>query len=328
MISKTLLAITLCVLFQLSFQIDDPTLPAIVVTTMAQREMRYHHFLWHNLRETWLNLDASTQHAITALGWAPPRPAAFTKEDGTVVPLEDNGSGEDFLYMHRQMVIMVNKLVAGTPYGQIKGWPSVPAPGDPKWPVPAPYEIPGAPEWTAEVSNSKTDDFYWNTIVPMEEELNDEDNLRKWTLGQYGSKVEFTIHNWMHTRFSELTSVGIRPYTPNPTPKVDTKYDDPNYRWLGDTYSSHVNPVFWKIHGWVENKIENWRKANGLATVPWKNTWEHGPMSVMEDLFEAGAVTDDGPDGPSGDYEPSQEALTAMAQVVAIMLREDARRSA
>jgi hypothetical protein len=61
---------------------------------------------------------------------------------------------------------------------------------------------------------------------------------------------------------------------------VDTKWDDPSYNWLGDTYSSHVNPTFWKLHGWVDRCIDGWMAANNLNdAVPWKGTWA-GPMPM------------------------------------------------
>ncbi|MGW4103666.1 hypothetical protein [Streptomyces sp. NPDC004976] len=51
---------------------------------------------------------------------------------------------------------------------------------------------------------------------------------------------------------------------------VDPKWDDSAYNWLGDTYSSHVNPLFWKLHGWVDARIDDWMAANNLqGPVPW-----------------------------------------------------------
>lgn len=35
-------------------------------------------------------------------------------------------------------------------------------------------------------------------------------------------------------------------------------WGDPKYDYLGDFYSSHVNPLFWKLHGWVDDRIEDW----------------------------------------------------------------------
>jgi len=34
---------------------------------------------------------------------------------------------------------------------------------------------------------------------------------------------------------------------------------------LGDFYSSHVNPVFWRLHGWVDDRIEDWFAAHEAA---------------------------------------------------------------
>ena len=34
-----------------------------------------------------------------------------------------------------------------------------------------------------------------------------------------------------------------------------------SYDYLGETFSSHVNPIFWRLHGWVDDRIEDWFKA-------------------------------------------------------------------
>jgi hypothetical protein len=31
--------------------------------------------------------------------------------------------------------------------------------------------------------------------------------------------------------------------------------------WLGTFFSSHVNPIFWKLHGWVDDLIDRWELA-------------------------------------------------------------------
>jgi hypothetical protein len=87
-----------------------PKLPDRVKRMMAAREWRMHHFLWHEVRNGWLSFNSVTQKAIRDLGWEPPRPAR-TKEDqaGQSQPILDNNSGEDFLYMHRQMIGAVNE---------------------------------------------------------------------------------------------------------------------------------------------------------------------------------------------------------------------------
>ena len=32
--------------------------------------------------------------------------------------------------------------------------------------------------------------------------------------------------------------------------------------FLGDPFSSHVNPVFWHFHGWIDDRIEDWFRAH------------------------------------------------------------------
>ncbi len=53
--------------------------------------------------------------------------------------LRDNDSGEDFFYMHRQMIVMVNQVLAQVVdpnYPAVQGWPALPPPGDVDYPVP------------------------------------------------------------------------------------------------------------------------------------------------------------------------------------------------
>lgn len=254
--------------------------------------MRYHHFLWHNLRELWPTIDNTTQEAITKLGWAPPRPSLIYAKDGSTSANEENSSGEDFLYMHKQMVKETNKILAqvnGT-YQKVVGFSSFPKPDDPDYPVPCNYVIPGEENvgFTELVKSTKTDDFYHNQVVPTEQSLRDPENLRKMSLGLYGARLEYSIHQWMHLRLSKKTPYGVRVPAWNPVPEIDEKWEDLSYQWLADTFSSHVNPIFWRIHGWVEDRIEDWRLANGLEEIQWNNTWEGGPSANVADLFKIG----------------------------------------
>jgi hypothetical protein len=261
-----------------------PPLPTVVTTTMAMRAERMHHYLFHEVRNNWLSYSGAVQQQLTDLGWAPPRPAL----DANGSPLRTNNSGEDFLYMHRQMITRVNGILAqaGSPdYPQIVGWDPVPAPGDADYPVP--------PVWDSSLQSLqevKSDDFYTNRIVVWEQQYTDPNNLARWTLGELGSRLEFSIHNAMHRRWSSQPT-RIRPPV-DPTEMgatIPTAFDDPSYDFLGDTYSSHVNSIFWKLHGWIDDRIEDWKAANGVIGEPhWVGTWmgkmEMPPMHSMEML--------------------------------------------
>jgi len=283
------IALLLCIFVQISLQ-TDPALPIEVSVLMGSRHMRYHHFLWHNLRELWHNLDQDTRTTISKLGWEPPRPSL----DASYNVIEDNNSGEDFLYMHKQMVKKVNEIVAGTPYNKVVGWTRIPDLTNTEYAVPAPYTVEWDAGFTTVVADLKSDNFYLNTIKPEEDNMMDPAYLRGLDLGDFGAKLEYGIHKYAHLRFStKKANIGLRNTgVANPTPDIDEIWDNLQYDWLGDAYSSHVNPWFWKIHGYVEDRIEAWRVANGLRTIVWKGTWQGGPMGQLENLFKAGLAHD------------------------------------
>ena len=94
---------------------------------------------------------------LAAIGLNVQRPS----QDAQGNAIEDNCSGEDFLYMHRQMIQDVNRILAAGnyPYGkQVVGWVNIPAPGDTDWPVPPAYGN------DAFLTQAKSDDYYTNTI--------------------------------------------------------------------------------------------------------------------------------------------------------------------
>lgn len=253
------------------------SLPTIVTTTMAQRAERMHHYLFHEVRNNWLSYSDAVRQQLTALGWMPPRPALDAQGNA----MQENNSGEDFLYMHRQMIARVNAMLAqanSPDYPKIVGWNPVPAPGDADYPVP--------PVWDPSVSDVKSDDFYTNNILVWEQQYTDPNNLSQWTLGELGSRLEFSIHNAMHMRWSSQPGMNRPDADPTqPDATISTAFDDPSYDFLGDTYSSHVNAIFWKLHGWIDNRIEDWKVANGITGEPnWVGTW----MGNMEMAGMAG----------------------------------------
>jgi hypothetical protein len=70
-----------------------PKPPQQVITMMARRPMRQHHYLWHTARNNWLRFPDDVKAVFRRLGWEPPRPAV----DAGGAPIETNDSGEDFL---------------------------------------------------------------------------------------------------------------------------------------------------------------------------------------------------------------------------------------
>ncbi|MGH9902231.1 MAG: Tat pathway signal protein, partial [Pyrinomonadaceae bacterium] len=209
--------------------------------------------------------------------WVPPRPAL----DARRRPLRDNDSGEDFFFMNRRMIEGVNDVLARADEPdcpRVDGWRRVPPPGDADYPVP---EFPDSG-----LEELKSVRYYEKFLAPWERRYTDPCYLRGVTLGQLGSDIEFTISNDMHMRWASPSPAGYRPATTT-TQDIDERWDAPAYDYLGDTYSSHVNPVCWKLRGWVDDRVEDWKRAHGVTgEVEWRGTWV-GPVSSHYDFHDA-----------------------------------------
>lgn len=258
-------------------------LPNQVIVEMAKRHHRLHHFLWHEVRNYWLDYDNDTKNKLRHMGWEPPRPALSKTDPNTnrQTPIYDNFSGEDFLFMHREMIKLVNEIlnqVSDPQYPKVEGWKMVPRPDDLDYPVP--------PAWDSSlIATTKTIEFFNTRFLPWETTYTDPNFLSRITLGELGSRLEFSIHNMMHLRWSSQP-VAERPETdPTDPDSINPSWDDPSYNYLGDTYSSHVNPIFWKLHGWIDDRIEDWKNAHGISgDIQWNGTWMghmHGTMNAI-----------------------------------------------
>jgi hypothetical protein len=249
-----------------------------VIAMMASSEHRHHHALWHASRDEWSSLSDTKKEALRALGWQPglkgsERPS-LSRDRLT------NGSGEDFLYMHRRMVADVRKLD-----GSVQSWRRVPLPsfpvtfardftkemaGNPDGnALPNAWHIPGDPDTTAWLVELRKTSTLYGRFQAWEAQYTDPRYLASVSLAELGSRIEFTIHNWMHMRWA---SVPRDPSTDpakqgRPIPEgrnaldFDAKWLSPEYDYLGETFSSHVNPIFWRLHGWVDDRIDDWYRA-------------------------------------------------------------------
>ena len=257
---------------------------------LASRVHRLHHTVWHTLRGVWWDLSQEDRDSITALNWPLARPP-FTPQ--TALDL-DNGAGEDFLFMHRRMIAMVRTLYEenGTPAPT--GWTRLPPAETPQFayaeqvdpaepgtrtftfdPTGSGFAIPPATEEylsvfpeddRANLAFLKSAQFFRTVMRPHERIFRSSRYLASLPLGALGNLLEFTIHNQMHMRWTTVPrhpntgTVGQRgPFDFNPT------WDDPRNDNLSDFYSSHVNPVFWRLHGWVDDRIDDWFRAHEAA---------------------------------------------------------------
>ena len=251
-------------------------LPENVVGHFSDKLHRMHHVVWHGIRNKWNNLTDDQRQKLKDLGWGiEGNRFSLYKEAEKVRPCITNGSGEDFLFSHRQMVVQYKKLMAEAGVTPIE-WREIPQPGSggTESPdiVPEAWEIPEAPNFQRRLSALKSDEFFWSRMRWWDYQYKDPTYLATLTLGELGSLIEFSVHNDMHIRWSAaprdpetnaLLTLGRPDYS------FEEKWNEPAYDWLGDFYSSHVNPVFWRLHGWIDDRIDDWYAAH-----EWKHQGE------------------------------------------------------
>ncbi|URJ43645.1 hypothetical protein MF628_003278 [Paenibacillus polymyxa] len=256
-------------------------LPENVLSMLSTRMHRLHHSVWHSVRDRWTRLDETKKNEIRKRGW---QPGEIDDERPSITPYEDpivlNGSGEDFLFMHRKMIMHVNSMMTEP----IKGWSVIPAPGpyliEPKFDngnisvfppgnpdgftVP-PLWITGNEEFDRRNAQLKSDGHYWSRMKWWDRNFKNFQYLATLTLYELGSLIEWSVHNDMHIRWASVPrDKGLVPISTGRDERdIDAlKWDRTSYDFLGDTYSAHVNPVFWRLHGWVDDRINDWFEAH------------------------------------------------------------------
>jgi hypothetical protein len=220
------------------FTLSAEDLPRLLKEFLAQRMMREHHAIWHLVRSRWEQLSETRQKHYRDLGWKPPR---F---------MGDALSGIDFLGMHREMIDTVKSFVEDRKLDlqQVEGWAEIPwKHDDPEWPMPPEYHDDPDPlsklQFTTDSFQREANDRYLNDSW-----------LKSVSVDRLGILIEGGIHAWMHTHWAD---------EPWYKPHTGKSIDDIRNDYLADFYSSHVNKHFWKLHGWIDNRIAAWEKANG-----------------------------------------------------------------
>lgn len=255
------------------------------VAMLASKRHRLWHATWHTARSEWINLrHEKSRQKIAALGWEIRRPPRRRRAEGGALVL-DNGAGEDFLFMHRAMIGMVREDCRRQGVASPAAWKTLPKP-ETEQIVYAPLERGGVTEFRKDLALSgnmvpatedwaKTPDYYTSVVRNWESHFTSPTTLGALSLGALGVMLEFTVHNAMHRRWCSLardpeTGAALRdPETgePGTRPSFDfaDKWDAARYDYLGEFYSSQVNPVFWRMHGWVDDRVEDWARVHAAA---------------------------------------------------------------
>ncbi len=208
------------------------------LTMLASKEHRLQHAVWHTLRAVWWDPALSDQNRtdIAAKGWDVKRPPR-TKQGSLELA---NGAGEDFLYMHREMIGMVRKHYEAAGKPMLRGWNELPGPATPQvvyTEVPDP-ENPalvvfrrdeGASGVAVPVAASDSDRWikspeYFSAVMrPLSLVFRQPRMLASLSLGALGNLLEMTIHNAMHMRWA---SVARNPVTGEPQSRGDFDFGD------------------------------------------------------------------------------------------------------
>lgn len=239
-------------------------------------QRRYYHQLWHASRDRWHRIDESRRQMIRALGW---QVGPLGKErNARGHDRHRNGSGEDFLFMHRHMLHGVREIQ------DLRSWPCMPAPrpylgqgtqafvdylsNRTGYSVPPTWQASGDDAFSQWLYYLKSNQGLYANFQLWEAQLHDPQYLSTLCLGELGSRIELGIHDWLHMRWAAL---GRDPDSGLPMAYARRNYDFAG-RWfgagndfLGDPFSSHVNPVFWAFHGWIDERLNDWFLAHQQA---------------------------------------------------------------
>jgi hypothetical protein len=329
-------------------QIPGVALIPEAVAMLASRRHRLQHAVWHTVRTQWhaLSADEDAVAEIDARGWWPSRPPFLETRALDLA----HGAGEDFLFMHRQMIAMLRDVYADAGGSAPAGWPVIPAPatpqtvyrrfpddGDPGFhldPGASGFMVPPPARDDDTDRMLKSPAFLTGVMRPLADLYRSPRLLSALTLGALGNLLEFTVHGWMHVRWTHVT------YDPGTGEAVgrsslfdiDPRWDDPANDDLGDFYSSHVHPVFWRLHGWIDDRIEEWAAANTgrltprtVAGIPWFAV--DGELVLADEPFTF-PTPHHGPPHGHGAHHGGDSDIRAMEEVMEIMRRSLEARSA
>ena len=195
------------------------------------------HTRWHQIR-TQEELDAQTfaslqkDHSI---------PSKTSLEDFKKHLFQGASFGEDFFYMHRLMIKMVQLELAAAGMGCIAPWSEIPEIKDPQWPHPK------------TLSGTFTEEKSQQDLVLFRRQLSNfrkPSLLGKLSLNELGLRVEPLVHQNLHAFYRS------EPVCSNEA--VSQGFCDD----LLPLETSPLNKHFWKLHGLIDGLLGDWLKAH------------------------------------------------------------------
>lgn len=237
------------------------------------RHNRLFHQLWHASRDRWHELSEPRRNALRGLGWQPG--PLDNERHARGRHMDRNGSGVDFFFMHRHMLTIARTMNAPP------AWRHFPPPqpsvehdraGFVRWhentngcSVPALWLAPADETFTEGVHILKSEEAFYGNFQMWDSRYRDAEYLSRLTLGQFGSEMELGLHDWAHIRWASLPR---DPADGSPVPSgrrpadFSERWFSADYDCLVDAMASHLNPLFWCFHGWIDDRLEDWFDAH------------------------------------------------------------------
>ncbi|MFP3540746.1 twin-arginine translocation signal domain-containing protein [Pseudomonas sp. SIMBA_021] len=253
---------------------DQSGLSPALLAWLVSPQHRLFHQLWHASRDRWHTLPKDKRNSLRGLGWQP-GPVKHER-DARGRRKHRNASGIDFLFMHRHMLLHARSLQP-----DLVSWQQLPQPcarleqdrqafiryyeNHDGCSVPPAWVADDDEEFTQWLHGLKGDAAFYGNFQVWESQYQDPEYLSHLTLGQFGSEVELGLHDWLHMRWADVArdpSNGMPVMEARLSSDFAGRWYQPQNDFLGDPFSSHVHPMFWKFHGWIDDRIDDWLRAH------------------------------------------------------------------
>ncbi|MBF0643308.1 pyoverdine maturation tyrosinase PvdP [Pseudomonas protegens] len=253
---------------------DQSGLSPALLAWLVSPQHRLFHQLWHASRDRWHTLPKDKRNSLRGLGWQP-GPVKHER-DARGRRKHRNASGIDFLFMHRHMLLHARSLQP-----DLVSWQQLPQPcarleqdrqafiryyeNHDGCSVPPAWVADDDEEFTQWLHGLKGDAAFYGNFQVWESQYQDPEYLSRLTLGQFGSEVELGLHDWLHMRWADVArdpSNGMPVMEARLSSDFAGRWYQPQNDFLGDPFSSHVHPMFWKFHGWIDDRIDDWFRAH------------------------------------------------------------------
>lgn len=220
------------------------------------------HATWHKFRDGAKGIDEKKFAKFQKSGHVPP---GISRHDFfAAYGQRGHLRGENFFYMHRMMIKMVQFELAMNGKPCVAPWTELPEPDDSLWPLPG---------LSQEESQKKAHISMWRRLRESLQHFLDDGYLRSVSsLNLLGAQLEPALHQSLHFLYS------TSPYCS--AEATEQGYCDN----LVHAETSPVNKHFWKIHGLVDEIMGRWLELKGYNSIAvdceekkdcytWRATW-------------------------------------------------------